>query len=748
MDPSNPNKLLAAMWEFRRWPWFFESGGPGSGLYLTHDGGNSWERLGPENGLPQGELGRMGLAMARNDPDVVYALVEAAPSVLLRSDDGGRNWQAVNDEEGVANRPFYYADIFVDPENELRLYNLSSRVRLSDDGGKTFTEIAQGVHSDFHALWIDPNDSRLMYLGTDGGVYVTRDRGAHWGFIDNLPVGQFYHVSVDMAVPYNVYGGMQDNGSWRGPSDLWENGGIRNYHWQEVGFGDGFGTLIDPLDPTFGYSMSQGGGLNRFDLRTGERRGIRPWAPDDTELRFNWNAPISTDPFDASIIYYGSQFVHQTGDRGESWQIISWDLTTNDPEKQRQDESGGITRDATGAENHTTIVTIAPSPGEREVIWAGSDDGLVHITRSGGGDWEEVGQRIRGVPRGSWVPHIEASHHTVGTAYVVFDDHRRGNWEPYIFRTDDYGRRWRNMADDGQIPGFVHTVEEDPITPRLLFAGTEFGLYVSLNQGEDWFAWRHGVPPAPVRSLVIHPRDHDLVIGTHGRAIYILDDIRPLRALAETPELAASPLHLFQPPEAYLRSVSAVDGYHFAADAIFQGETRPLGALLTYWVAEGRESDSVTVEVVSAQGDLLRSFSGPAAAGMNRVAWDLRENTPAGGEGAGSGRYRVRAPEVLPGRYLVRVRLGQEELRGSGGPGGSASGNLHGTAARQEGSHPSRDGDEPDPASSPGEEPAGKAGGGGSPGSPGGEGRRGCPGSQGDGGNHPGRVGPDQRGGG
>jgi hypothetical protein len=499
-----------------------------------------------------------------------------------------------------------------------------------------------------------------MYIGTDGGVYVTRDRGDNWRLIDNLPVGQFYHVSVDMEVPYNVYGGMQDNGSWRGPSDLWENGGIRNYHWREVGFGDGFGTLVDPSDPGHGYSMSQAGGLSRFDLRTGERKGIRPWAPDSVELRFNWNAAIALDPLEVGTVYYGSQFVHKTTDRGNTWQIISGDLTSNDPQKQRQKESGGISIDDTGAENHTTLLAIAPSPVEREVIWAGSDDGRVHITRSGGGDWTEVGERARGAPDDSWVSHIEASKHDGGTAYVVFDDHRRGNWEPYIFRVEEYGRRWQRIAGEGDLWGFVHTIEEDPVTPNLLFAGTEFGLFVSFNRGEDWHPWRHGVPPAPVRSLVIHPRDHDLVIGTHGRAIFILDDIRPLRALAQDPGLLSAPLHLFDPPPAYLRSVSAVDGYHFAADAMFQGETREPGALLTYYLAQGGEEAEATIQILDWEGTVIRTIEGPARAGLNRMSWDLREEAPAAA-GVGGGRFRAAGIEVLPGRYQVRVEAGGAE---------------------------------------------------------------------------------------
>ncbi|MDH5760198.1 MAG: hypothetical protein OEZ65_11465 [Gemmatimonadota bacterium] len=668
MDPSNPNKLFAGMWEFRREPWFFTSGGGGSGLYVTYDGGTTWSRYGVADGLPAGELGRIGLAVAGRGSGWVYALVEAERSALLRSVDGGRTWETVNDEPGVANRPFYYADIFVDPENELRVYNLNSRLLVSEDGGRSFTAMPNDVHSDFHALWIDPSDPRHLMVGTDGGVYVSRDRARHWRFVDNLPVGQFYHVSVDMEVPYNIFGGMQDNGSWRGPSDVWSVGGIRNFHWREVAFGDGFNTLIDPRDPDRGYAMSQGGNLVRFDVRTGERKSIRPWAPDDAELRFNWNAAIALDPFAVGTVYYGSQFVHRTTDAGQTWEIISPDLTTDDPAKQRQDESGGLTRDATGAENHTTLLTIAPSPIQKELIWTGSDDGKVHLARAGGGTWEDLTGRIRGVPEATWIPHIEASKHDPRTAYVVFDDHRRGNWSPYLYRTEDGGSTWKNVAQGTAIDGFLHTVEEDPVTPNLLFAGGEFGLWVSLNRGGEWFKWTHGFPTAPVRSLVVHPRDHDLVVGTHGRALWILDDIRPLRALAADPSLGAKALHLFSPPVAYVHTTAAMDGYHFPGHDAFSGEARATGALLTYWVggmAPG--GGEVTLEILAEDGRLVRTMTAPTGPGLQRVAWDLREDLPAGVsvEDAG-GRGAPRGPEVLPGSYTIRAT----------GPGGSSEATL------------------------------------------------------------------------
>ena len=667
MDPTNSDKLIVGMWSFRRSPWFFESGAAGSGLYVTIDGGLSWRLADESDGLPAGELGRIGLAIYPMDPSIVYALVEAGESALLRSSDGGRSWRTVRSGAGVDPRPFYYSDIFVDPENELRLYQLHSRIERSDDGGRTFEDVGLGVHPDFHALWVDPGDPRHLYAGTDGGVYVSRDRGVSWRVIDNLPVGQFYHVSIDMDVPYNVYGGMQDNGSWKGPSDLWGNGGIRNYHWKEVAFGDGFGTLVDAQDPSYGYAMSQGGNLMRFDVRTGERKRIRPWAPDSTPLRFSWNAAIAADPYIPGGIYYGSQFVHKSVDRGETWQIISADLTTNDPEKQRQQESGGLTREATGAESHTTILTIAPSALSQDVVWVGTDDGRVQVTSAGGGQWYDVTGGMGRVPDSTWVAHIEASKFRVGGAFAVFDDHRRGNWEPYIYRTDDYGDDWDRIADADDIDGFVHTLEQDPHAENLLFAGTEFGLYVTFNGGDDWLKWTHGIPSVPVRSLVIHPRDHDLVIGTHGRAIYVLDDIRPLRELATNPGAADVALFLFEPPAAYVHATAEADGYHFTADAIFQGRTREPGALLSYWLAENDGDEPVTIELLDFDDRVVRSLEGTRSPGLNRVSWDLREDLPdvlLDSQSTGQrGSRPPQALQALPGTYTVRMVRGDRESR-------------------------------------------------------------------------------------
>ena len=659
MDPGNPDKLFAAMWEFRRWPWYFESGGPGSGLHVSYDGGDSWARVTAEDGMPAGDLGRIGLAISLSNPDVVYALVEAEKSELIRSDDGGRSWSTISDRPGVVPRPFYYADLRVDPENENRLYSLHGSIQVSEDQGRTFRTVVPSnlIHGDVQELWIDPADGHRMIMGNDGGIAFTYDRGEHWRFVENLPLAQFYHISVDDAVPFNVYGGLQDNGSWFGPSTVWEARGIMNLHWRRVGGGDGFSVFNDPSDFRYGYSMSQQGNLLRFDKATGERVGIQPVHPDGEYLRFNWNAGLNVDPFDPSVLYLGSQFVHRTSDQGRSWEIISPDLTTNEPEKQLQDLSGGLTLDATGAENHTTILSISPSPIQRGLIWASTDDGNVQVTEDDGSTWRNVGDRIPDVPNGTWIPHVEPSRHDARTAYVVLDDHRRGNWEPYVYKTEDLGESWNKLSDNG-IDGFVHVLREDWIEPNLLFLGTEFGLRVSLDGGDSWMHWTHGVPPAPIRDLRIHPRDHDLALGTHGRGAYVVDDIRPLREAARDPGLLDDPLRALPMAPAQKYVTAEAIGYRSVGHAMMFGENRPYGALINYWV--GQESDQdVHIEVFDAEGASVRSLAGSSDVGVNRVTWDLRRDAPDGGGPGSTGT------ELLGGTYTVRLSLGDAESTGT-----------------------------------------------------------------------------------
>ncbi|MDP2884380.1 MAG: hypothetical protein Q8P51_05085 [Ignavibacteria bacterium] len=658
--------------------------------------------MGSDEGLPKGELGRIGIGIAKSNPDVVYALVEAKRNALYRSEDGGRSWKMVNDSRNINGRPFYYADIRVDPQNENRIYSLQTNLSVSTDGGKTFGNITPGnrVHSDHHALWINPLDGSQLIDGNDGGLAVSNDRGKTWRFVENLPLGQFYHINVDMEIPYNIYGGMQDNGSWRGPGELWENGGIRNWHWNEVGFGDGFATLVDASDANCGYAMSQAGGLIRFNRKTGERKDIRPWGPDEVELRFNWNAGIASDPFDPKTIYYGSQFVHKSTDRGDSWTIRSPDLTTNDASKQKQEESGGLTKDVTGAENHTTILTIAPSPVQRGVLWVGTDDGNLQVTQDGGKTWTNVIERIPDVPKNTWIPHVEASRFDAGAAYVIFDDHRRSNWKTYVFKTEDFGKSWKSLTKNDPTSGsksmwgYALAIEQDPVKKELLYLGTEFGLWMSVDDGKNWMKWTHGFPTVSTMALTVHPRDNDLVIGTHGRSAYILDDIRPLRTV--TNELLGKPLHMFGIPATYQHQVKQMDGYHFPGDAMFRGDNRPYGALITYitnplkeqkestaeeGVDEGTRRDDgsepaergrpdakekkVKIEILDLSGAIIRKMDGPMEKGINRVAWNLRRDgfkrpqlTPPQQQDE---EFTPQGPEVLPGKYTVRIKMGKEE---------------------------------------------------------------------------------------
>jgi photosystem II stability/assembly factor-like uncharacterized protein len=598
MDPTNPNKLIAAMWEHKRDPWFFNSGGEGSGLHMTHDGGKTWKKLTDEDGLPKGNLGRIGVAIAPNKPNIVYALVEAEKNALYKSVDGGFNWKMINDKDDIGNRPFYYSEIYVDPQNENRVYSIYTYVNVSEDGGKSFDMLMpaygvdNGVHPDHHAWWIHPKNGNFMIDGNDGGMNITKDGGKSWRFIGNLPVAQFYHINVDNEFPYNVYGGMQDNGSWRGPAYVWRAQGIRNSYWQEISFGDGFDVVPDKDDSRYGWTMSQQGYVQRYDWQTGNNYIVRPTHPEpNVELRFNWNSAINIDPFSNSTIYFGSQFVHKSTDKGETWTIISSDLTTNDPEKLKQAESGGLTMDATGAENHCTILVIEPSPIEKDMLWIGTDDGRVHITQNGGTTWTEVTKNIKGLPTGSWIPQIKASNKNKGEALLIANDYRRFNYTPYAYRTKDYGKTWTRIVDENDVKSYTLSIVEDIEEPNLMFLGTDDGLYISLNAGEKWTKWTEGFPTVSVKDLVIHPREHDLVIGTFGRAAWVLDDIRPLREMAKNKQLINQKIELFEPPIAYQAAYQQPTGSRFGGDAMYNGENKGFGAIFSYYLKVDKKKE-------------------------------------------------------------------------------------------------------------------------------------------------------------
>ena len=661
LDPFNPEKLYASMWQHRRWPYFFKSGGPGSGLYISWDGGNSWQRKTEEDGLPSGDLGRITFAPSPAERGRVYALVEAENSAVLRSDDSGESWVKTNEEHDIAERPFYYTEVAADPENAERVYNIFTRLSVSIDGGKTFQlnpvvdccAAGNTIHIDNHAFWINPNDPRHLILGNDGGIAISRDRGETWRFVRNLPLSQFYHIRVDNDRPYNIYGGLQDNGSWRGPSEVWENAGIRNLHWQEVGFGDGFDTLPDPENSRRGYVMSQGGHLSTWNLDTGEQRSIRPAPPaPGIELRFNWNAAIAQDPFDPATIYYGSQFVHKSTDRGATWTVISGDLTSNNPEWQTFRESGGLTSDVTTAENYTTIVSIAPSPLEAGTIWVGTDDGRVHLTRNGGESWSRLDGRAKGVPENSWVPMITPSPHDAGTAFVVFDNHRRSDMKPYVYRVDDYGLAWDNLVSK-DLSGYALSILQDHVDPRLLFLGTEFGLFISTNGGEDWFKFTAGVPTVSVMDMAIQQQENDLVLGTHGRSIFVLDDygaLRGLNAAAFKQRLAILNTTAGQQYDA-----NPTPSTRFTGSGEFRAKNEPYGVMITFMAGGGdlphpdkeaerarsisqrsqkpaehaQKKDSVPrveMTIRDTGGEVIRTQKMDVHQGVNRIVWDMKSD--------------------------------------------------------------------------------------------------------------------------
>ncbi len=681
MDPKNPNKIIAAMWEHKRDPWFFKSGGEGSGLYITHDGGENWKKITEKKGFPKGELGRIGVAIAPNNTNIIYALVESKKNALYKSEDGGFKWKKINDKPGIGNRPFYYSEIYVDPQNENRLYTVFTYVNVSEDGGKNFKQLMpaygvdNGVHPDHHAWWIHPTNGKFMIDGNDGGLNITKDGGKSWRFIGNIPVAQFYHINVDNEYPYNVYGGMQDNGSWRGPAYVWKAQGIRNSYWQEISFGDGSDVVSDKDNSRYGWSMSQQGSVVRYDYLTGNNYSVKPTHKDQNiQLRFNWNAAINIDPFDNNTLYFGSQFVHKSTDKGLTWSVISPDLSTNNPEKLKQSESGGLTMDATGAENHCTVLVIEPSLLQKDVLWAATDDGQVHITKNGGENWTNVAKNIKGLPENSWITQIKASNKNKGEALLIANDYRRFNYTPYAYRTKNYGKTWQRIVDEKDVQSYTLCIIEDPENANLLFLGTDDGLYISVDAGGKWTKWTNGFPTVPVKDLVIHPREQDLVIGTFGRAAWVLDDIRPLRALANK-NATSKKLQLFEPPTAYQAVYQQPTGSRFGADAMYQGENKNGGAMISYFVdvpkvdkkakkkkKEDVKYDSIKLEIFNDATQIRTlKFKAPKESGVHKITWYLREK----GVARASRRIREskREPsgvQVKPGTYRLKMTFGNE----------------------------------------------------------------------------------------
>jgi len=662
MDPQDPAVLYAAMWDVRREPHNFRSGGPGSGLFKSTDSGATWHEL--RKGLPQGDLGRIGIAVAPSNHARVYAVVEAKNhTALFRSDDAGESWAEVNNSFNVSGRPFYFARLAADPKNPDRVYKPGFFLTVSEDGGKSFSAAfstsegpGESLHSDLHALWINPENPDQMLLGTDGGVYQSLDRANHWRFLSNLPVAQFYHVSADMADPYNVYGGLQDNGTWMGPSRAAD--GIANRHWRNIGMGDGFWAFSDPADSDYAYVEYQGAMISRVRKSTGEAKEIKPLPRSgEPDFRFNWNAPIHMSANHPGTIYLGGQFLFRSRDHGESWDRISPDLTTNDPARQHQEMSGGLTIDNSDAEKFETIYTIAESPKNADVIWAGTDDGNVQITRDGGKHWTNVAKNVSGLPSGTWVSTIEASHFDPATAYATFDGHATGDMKTYVYRTKDYGKTWTSLSTS-ELSGYAHVVREDFVNANLLFVGTEFGLFISIDGGAHWAQFKGSLPNVAVRDIAIHPRESDLILATHGRGIYILDDLTAIRAL--TPELLAKDLVMLPSRPSVLAFPAGEQ--RFDGDSEFHGRTLPEEAAIVYYQKKRHIFGDLKLDIYDAKGQLLTSLQGDKRRGLNRVQWPEREKPPKMPPAAGlvENNFVFFGPQVQEGTYTVKLTKGKE----------------------------------------------------------------------------------------
>jgi photosystem II stability/assembly factor-like uncharacterized protein len=665
MSSQDSKVLFAGMWDFRRKGWTFRSGGEnaaaasGSGFFQTADGGATWKELDEKSakGLPAKPWGRIAVTVAPSKPNVVYAMIESTRSALFRSEDGGKTWEERDRSNWMVWRPFYFANLIVDPKNENKIYKPDLMLIMSDDGGRSFSGISNSAHGDFHDVWVDPDNTDHIIAGDDGGVWYSYDGGNTWWKGNNLPISQFYHVSVDLADPYHVFGGLQDNSAWMGDSQY--PGGITNSRWENLYGGDGFWVFPDPSDPNYVYAEAQGGYIGRVNRVTLENRAIKP-QPNygEGKLRFNWNTPIHMSPDEKGTLYIGAQFLFRSRDHGQSWDRISPDLTTNDPEKQKQEESGGVTVDNSYAEMHTTIYSISESPRDSQTIWAGTDDGNLQLTRDGGKTWNNVAGNVPGLPKFSWVSWVEASLYDAATAYAAFDRHTFGDMATHVYKTTDYGKTWTPIvAADSGVRGYAHVIKEDTVTPNLLFLGTEFGLWISLDGGKHWAQYKgHEFPAVAVRDIVVHPRESDLVLATHGRGIWIVDDITTLRKL--TPEIMAQDAVFLQGKPAQQR-LNANGGWA-EGSAVFTGANSPDAALITYYQNKRHIFGKMKLEIFDAQGKLVDTLAPNSRRGISRVEWPMRLKAPHVPPAATAAFEAAQGPRVLPGTYTVKLTRGKE----------------------------------------------------------------------------------------
>ncbi|HRD06007.1 MAG: hypothetical protein U0V54_11755 [Saprospiraceae bacterium] len=659
MDPRNPETLIATMWEFRRKPYAFSSGGPSSGIFKSTDGGKTWRSI--RKGLPEGDLGRMALAQAPSKPDRLVMVCESKETKLYISEDSGENWKEQASTFNVKARPFYFSTIEFDPKDANRLYRPAFSMSISDDGGYSFYDApgGAGVHADHHALWINPANTSQMYLGTDGGVYMSVDRGNNWQFIRCLPVSQFYHVDVDNQYPYyRVYGGLQDNGSWMAPSQ--SPGGVENGDWVSLYGGDGFWVVPDPTDINYAYAESQGGNMARVNLRTNTSRAIKPFEEvGDEKLRWHWNTPMVMSPNRKGALYTGSQYLYRTSSQGKKWEKLSGDLSTNDKEKQKQEDSGGLSADVTSAENHCIIYSIAESPIDSNTIYVGTDDGNFQVTINGGKTWvnRAAAYNLAGIPKQTWVSSVHASVHDANTVFATFDNHTYGDHNTYVAVSKDRGQTWTRLTSN-EFTGFANKILQDDQNPALLYLGTEMGLFMSFDAGQSWVRYKSEFPwMAMVRDLVLHPSG-DLVIATHGRGIYIIDDLSPLRKLNQS-DLSQDVLFL-ESRDAFC-SAGRLGGNQTWNAGEYNGGNYTDNAVITYYLKDRMASGDAKIIIRDSLGNVIRDLPAGKRKGVNRIAWDMRlapPKVPEGGTKLSFGGFM--GPLVLPGKYSAELRVGNQ----------------------------------------------------------------------------------------
>src|ERR1017187_1795285 len=660
MSRQEPKTIYASMWDFRRLGWTFRSGGPGSGLFKSTDGGDHWAEISDSSakGLPPKPWVRLAVAAAPSKPQAVYANIEAEKGrALYRSDEGGASWRKLDASNYMVWRPFYFGILIVDPRGENKIFKPDLILLYSTDGGKTFNVVSGGAHGDFHDVWINPKNPNVVIAGDDGGLWRSEDGGSRWKHQINLPISQFYHVSTDGSDPYHVYGGLQDNSSWVGDSSY--PGGVSNSRWEHMFGGDGFWMFEDSSDPNYIYAEAQGGEIGRVNRYTHDGQSIKP-LPNygEKKLRFNWNTPIHMSPNEKGTIYIGAQFLFRSRDHGQSWDRISPDLTTNDPEKQKQEESGGVTVDNSSAEMHTTIYSISESPKNGQVIWVGTDDGNVQITRDGAKTWSNVVGNVGGLGKNSWVSTIEASRFDEGTAYATFDRHTFGDMKPYVYKTTDYGQTWTALAaQDSGVRGFAHVIKEDTVNRNVLFLGTEFGLYISADGGQRWAQYKGtDFPSVPVDDIVVQARESDLVLATHGRGIWIVDDVSPLRAL--TPEVMTKEATLL-PGRPSIQYFDTFGGWA-EGDETFHGRNRPTDAQITYYQKGRHIFGDLKIEIFDQDGKLVDTVAGGKHRGLNRAGWGMRVRPPTVAPAATALFEAAEGPRVLPGTYMVKLTKGDQ----------------------------------------------------------------------------------------